>query len=199
MLARTKQFIERTLAARSPRLTAALYWHVLDPLSARLKARTDAPGTRTGGEAAALDAAIDFDVETGRWSMPALARLQLRTLGVDGIVEQRRANYLRLHGALRPNDNFRPLFAALPDGCCPLMYPLLMRDGQISLREYLVRNGIECNRFGFRHGRIPDQAFTWETALKEALVCLPVHQSLPAAAPEFIAAHINEWSSQGAR
>ena len=167
-LGKTKQLLERTLAARHPRVAAFLYLNILDPLVALVKHRSLKQPTPAAG-VTADDKTVDFELDTAQWSMPRIAFLQLGASGGEDLQLQRRSNYQRLNAALQNHPHFRPLFAELPAGCCPLFFPLLTRNDQGGLRRHLIDASIECHGFGFSHPQIPEHEYAWERELKKSV------------------------------
>ena len=134
--------------------------------------------------------------DNGRSNDSEASRVISAQLGVSGgqdLQLRRRSNYQRLHAALQNHAHFRPLFAELPSGCCPLFFPLLMRNGRRGLRRHLVDAGIECLGFGFSHPQMPEREYAWERELKLSVVCLPLHQSLDDAKIQHIIRCVNDW------
>ena len=94
-------------------------------------------------------------------------------------VRRRRANYLRLAGALDGIQGVKPLFHQLPGGVCPLSLPLLVsnRDAYV---EVLQAKGIPALPWwaGFHPDGIDWSQFPEACWLKHHLLTLPVHQDL---------------------
>jgi dTDP-4-amino-4,6-dideoxygalactose transaminase len=90
------------------------------------------------------------------------------------IVERRRANYVRLL-ALVGGD---PVFAALPEGCCPLYLPLFVRD-RTAVMLRMQSRGVEPFLFGFfHHPTLPVDEFPEAKRMREEILCLPIHHEL---------------------
>jgi len=93
------------------------------------------------------------------------------------IVERRRANYVRLLElvALEQGD---PVFAALPEGCCPLYLPLFVRD-RTAVMLRMQSRGVEPFVFGlFHHPTLPVDEFPESKRMREEILCLPIHHQL---------------------
>jgi perosamine synthetase len=75
------------------------------------------------------------------------SRLMLRLVSRRRIVALRRRNYLALQAALHGLPGCRPLFAALPDGACPWVFPLLADDPE-GLFQRLQAARVPLVRFG---------------------------------------------------
>jgi len=74
------------------------------------------------------------------------ARLLLRRVSHARIVTRRRAHYAALQDACRDLPGVRPLHAALPDGACPWMFPLIVDDADAVFAR-LHREGVPLTRF----------------------------------------------------
>jgi perosamine synthetase len=96
------------------------------------------------------------------------------------IVQRRRANYLQLQQALAGLPGCRPLFAALPEGACPWLFPLLV-DAPQPLFERLHAAGVPMTRFAETLWPGVDASVCVNSAeLSRRVIALPVHQELRA-------------------
>lgn len=107
-----------------------------------------------------------------------IARRLLRRVSSQRIVARRRANYLQLERALGPLPGCRPLFAHLPDGVCPWLFPLLLDDPEPAFAR-LCAWGVPVTRFastlwpGMHAAHCANSA-----ALSRQVLAFPVHQEL---------------------
>ncbi|MDQ2821591.1 MAG: DegT/DnrJ/EryC1/StrS family aminotransferase [Pseudomonadota bacterium] len=74
------------------------------------------------------------------------ARWLLRRVSHARIVTRRRAHYEQLQTALAGSAGARPLHAALPDGACPWMFPLIVDDADAVFTR-LHKEGVPLTRF----------------------------------------------------
>jgi perosamine synthetase len=96
------------------------------------------------------------------------------------IVARRRANYLHLEQALAGLPGCRPLFAALPAGACPWLFPLLVDEPQ-PLFERLHAAGVPMTRFAETLWPGVDASVCANSAdLSRRVIAFPVHQELTA-------------------
>ena len=96
------------------------------------------------------------------------------------IVTRRRAHYLQLQQALAGLPGCRPLFAALPDGACPWLFPLLV-DAPQPLFERLHAAGVPMTRFAETLWPGVDASVCANSAaLSRQVISFPVHQELRA-------------------
>lgn len=113
----------------------------------------------------------------GKGIFPFASKLLKPSFWQD-IVQQRRDNYVALEKELSVFSVFSPLFETLPEGCCPLCFPVRVNDNDLwaaKLREHGV--------FPFIFGRfsysIPEQKrFIRATCFNDRLLGFPVHQQL---------------------
>lgn len=187
-----RQLMQRTIEPRHPRM-GKLIVTPLRPRSGRSQrdhaiATIDLPWKSV--------APLSFQAARGDWGLSSISRWLIDRAARTSIVAQRRTNYQRLALQLEDGPRLRPLFEHLPDGTCPLMFPVLQLNGRSGLRPWLNRHNIECHGFGFENAAIPTNGFEWEAELKAQVVCLPVHQDLAPAQIDRIARIVNQWMRQ---
>ncbi len=195
-IGRLRLLAERSAGHRYSVTTSLFSRHVSGPLSRALKAdAANAPGAASSTvPAAAVMEGQRFDQRRGEWGMSGIARWMLDRVASGAIASRRRANYLRFESQLVAGPRVRPLFARLPEGCCPLMFPLLqLQDGR-AMRSWLTRHGIECHGFGFDNPAIPMDQFQLEASLKAHVACLPIHQDLNPSQVDYMASAVNRWT-----
>lgn len=158
----------------------------------RLKARSASPGA---GAAPALapsssDSSFDFDPRWVDRRSSWFSRTILRRAGRARLVDARRRNYLELERALAGASGWQPLFAALPAGACPWVFPLLA-DQPEALFERLRAAGVPMVRFGASLWPGVDAGVCANSvALGRRLFGLPVHQELRAPERAWLAATV---------
>jgi hypothetical protein len=194
LLGRMRGLVETSIERRFP--AAGAPWrqatdHVVALASRRgSRGASDEPEPR--GEPYA------FDPRRNSWRISALSALLLRWACPESVVTRRRRNYRILWERLEPGGSVVPLLPALPDGCCPLFFPLLQNGGP-GLRPHLRGFGIETHGFGFEHPAIPDHGFAFEATLKRDVAALPVHQDLEAEEMARLADRVNDWNQRNRR
>jgi hypothetical protein len=195
---RMRWLVETAAAQQYPALTDTAKRWMLDPLVAWTKA-LDERRTVTGDASPARDREpFAFRHEQARWRMSTWARrLLARALPGESVVDRRRRNYTALEQGLQGAARARPFFPALPDGCCPLVYPLMTDDGP-GLRAHLLAHGVFVYLFGFFHGAIPWPRFPLEVRLKRDLLLLPLHQGLDGDDMAHLAALVHGWERETA-
>jgi dTDP-4-amino-4,6-dideoxygalactose transaminase len=162
----------------------------------RLKARGASTGASMGASAApalapsSSDSSFDFDPRWVDRRSSWFSRAVLRRAGRARLVEARRRNYLALERALAGAPGWQPLFAALPAGACPWVFPLLA-DRPDALFERLRAAGVPMVRFGASLWPGVDASVCANSAaLGRRLFGLPVHQELRAPERAWLAAAV---------
>jgi dTDP-4-amino-4,6-dideoxygalactose transaminase len=124
------------------------------------------------------DSSFDFDPRWLDKRSSLFSRTMLRLVSPSRVAALRRANYARLDAALRDLSGVRPLFAALPDGVCPWVYPLVAEDPE-RLFARAQAAGVPLMRFG--HPLWPGvdgSVCTHSTRLARHVLSFPCHQEL---------------------
>lgn len=143
-------------------------------------------GQKGGGTAAAApalapsssDSSFEFDARWADKRSSRFSRAVLRLASPARIVARRRRNYLELQRALDGAPGCRPLFARLPEGACPWMFPLLV-DRPQAVFDALQRAGVPMTRFGATLWQGVDASVCANSAdLGRRLIAFPCHQAL---------------------
>ena len=172
---------------RLPGLRAllALPLRAKDLLRDTLKRHAGRSGTSGAPSAAASslapsssDSSFDFDPRWADKRSSGFSRLVVRFASRTRIVARRRCHYLTLQQALAGLPGWRPLFAALPDGACPWVFPLLA-ERPAPLFEALQAAGVPMVRFGATlWPGVDDRVCANSMALGRQLIAFPCHQEL---------------------
>ncbi len=166
------------------RMLLALPLRAKSALWGALKSRGSNSGSKSGGTTAAAlapsssDSSFEFDARWADKRSSWFSRTVLRSVSPARIVARRRRNYLALQRALDGAPGCRPLYANLPDGACPWMFPLLV-DRPQAVFEALLRAGVPMTRFGATLWAGVDASVCATSAdLGRRLIAFPCHQSL---------------------
>jgi perosamine synthetase len=127
-----------------------------------------------------------FTGEKIGWSISRLSKGILSTTNPKNIVEIRRRNYQYLNSALINVPSIRLLFNELPDGVCPLSFPVLVKDRNRWCKA-LEDSGILVGGWPSYHRGFDWKEFPEARNLKNNLLALPVHQDLGVQHMEHIA------------
>jgi len=183
------------------RILLALPLQLKSALWTALKSR----GARSGGSgssaaaapATALapsssDSSFDFDARWADKRSSWFSRTVLRAVSPARVVARRRHNYLELQRALDGVPGCRPLFARLPDGACPWMFPLLV-DRPQAVADALQDAGVPITRFGATLWEGVDASVCANSAwLGQHLIALPCHQALDDAERAWLHAQVRQ-------
>lgn len=127
---------------------------------------------------ASSDSGVEFDPAWVDKPASWIARRLLRRASGERIVARRRANYLQLERALGQLPGCRPLFARLPDGACPWLFPLLVDDPEPAFAR-LCAWGVPVTRFASTLWTGVDAATCANSAaLSRRVLAFPLHQEL---------------------
>jgi dTDP-4-amino-4,6-dideoxygalactose transaminase len=132
-----------------------------------------------------------FRQELNDLRMPALSRHMFRTINCRDVVEKRRRNFLILLDQVRQRQGISHFRGDLPDGACPLFFPILVEE-RTRCHSFLLRRMIDAPRWWFGYhpsvnwDEHPDSCY-----LKDHLLQLPVHHRLGERAMQYIADQVN--------
>ena len=129
-----------------------------------------------------------FAVSKADLAMSALCRSILRRLDYEHIRCQRRENFLFLQQYFA--GRVATVFADLPNGVCPLFYPILVRDKKKTAR-ILQKHGIGAVEFwNHGHASVSSLDFPETRFLRDHVLELPIHQDLQAKHLEYLARQV---------
>lgn len=96
----------------------------------------------------------------------------------EDVFEKRRENFKVLLKGLSGNPKIKSMFSQLPEGVCPLFFPILV-ENRDQLQGRLKEKGVETFIFGKTpHASIPIQQFPWAQFCSKHNLCLPIHQDI---------------------
>jgi perosamine synthetase len=179
------------------RILLALPLRLKSALWKAVKARGASAGAAAGAPSATLapsssDSSFEFDARWADKRSSWFSRAVLRWSSPARIVARRRRNYVELQRALDGAPGCRPLFARLPDGACPWMFPLLVDQPQ-AVAEMLVRAGVPITRFGAALWPGVDASVCANSAdLGRRLIAFPCHQALTDAERAWLHAQVRQ-------
>lgn len=136
------------------------------------------------------DSSYDFDPAWLDKRSSWFSRRLVTAPGQGRIVALRRANYLRLEQALGALAGCRPLFAYLPDGVCPWLFPLLV-DAPEAVFARLLQAGVPVTRFAETlWPGVDASVYANSVALSRRVLAFPCHQELRADELDWLVAQI---------
>ena len=159
-----------------PLRARTLLWNAMK--AARAPAGATGAATTPGLAPSSSDSSYSFDPHWVDKRSSWFSRLTLRLASHARIVARRRRHYLALHEALHDLPGCRSLFAALPDGACPWVFPLLVDEAD-AVAERLAHAGVPMVRFGATLWPGVDASVcAISVGLGQRMIALPCHQAL---------------------
>jgi dTDP-4-amino-4,6-dideoxygalactose transaminase len=130
----------------------------------------------------------DLDAGVIPFGMGRIARHLLARIRPAEVIATRRRNFEHLASLL--GGSVRPLFRELPEGVCPLSFPLLVRD-KPRVHEELLADGVGNVNFWSRtRPEVPREQFPEAQFLRGAVLEVPIHQGFEPKHIEFIAERV---------
>ena len=127
-------------------------------------------------DAEGTEAALIYNV-----GMSYSMRKYLHNVNTSQVVKKRRDNYQCWLNEFSDSNlamQARPLFEHLPDGCCPLYFPLIVNN-PAEIVEALKLADIESfNWWQHMHSAVDWEQFPVAKQMKQSIIALPVHQHL---------------------
>ena len=119
-----------------------------------------------------------YDEDFTDKAISRLTKRLLKTFDITTIVTKRRNNFTLLLNMLAEAKGIEPLFKTLPEGVCPLYFPVIVKN-----RVYLYRKLNELSIAAIEwwagyHPALPWDEFPDACFLKDHILALPVHQQL---------------------
>ena len=120
----------------------------------------------------------DFERELVHWKMSTLSTRIIRNIDYKKIKEIRRKNYEYLLVNLPKMQDIEVVFSSLPEGVCPLFFPLIVKDRQYYYQKFIER-GIKTHQYWqYFHDAVPWDKFPKAVFLKKHVLGLPIHQDV---------------------
>lgn len=121
-----------------------------------------------------------FDVSMGYIGMSSISRRIMDSTPIERVVGRRRLNFEYLLEGIRDSDYWKVCFTYLPEGACPLFFPVRMIGAlRPRIQALLAGSGAGTFVFGEQlHRDLPRGEFPEAERLSREVLCLPVHQHL---------------------
>lgn len=181
-LMRQKTSSDNLATALMEYLVSSLFWHGVNV--AKLAAAAVAKVTGRKIVSFVRPDSYVFSSEILNWGVSPLSINIINTTNFDLLKERRRDNFKHLLKRLFQSEirqEFGFPIETLPNGVCPLFFPLLVKEN--GKREYLYlalkEQGIASHPWWDRfHPAVPWEEFPEAVTLKERLLGIPIHQDL---------------------
>ena len=127
----------------------------------------------------------EFDLAQVNLGMSALGRVLLKRFDYEPIRQRRRNNFLRMQNRLA--GRLTPLREDLPEGTCPLFFPILVPDKRSTVRVLRQRGIGALDWWSHPASATRTEASSDSQFLRDHLLGLPIHQDVTPAQSEYIA------------
>jgi len=176
IIRRMLPFIKRAVLGLSDKIGLFPY---LPPKFTGLRLSCDktSPNKTTQG-LSEIPSSYYYDPSIQDMTASAATRYIVKHTNPEEVIQQRRQNYVQLSKALENSQIFKPLYLKLPEGVCPLFFPVLVEHRE-GISNRLSERGIAVIQWwsGF-HRDFSWRDFPEAQYLKEHLLALPIHQQL---------------------
>ncbi len=121
---------------------------------------------------------LDFDSSLLDLKMSRRSLSLLPKIDTDALKRRRRENYRYVEQALSDLKCLRPLFATLPEGTCPLKFPLVTPTDHSKAQEIMERHPLIYGWWPLFHPSVPWDRFPESRWLKNNCYVIEIHQDL---------------------
>ncbi len=152
----------------------------------------DKAGTCCGGRRE-MPQSCYFNPALSHREMSRFSAALLKRINFSEVRLRRRQNFLQLLRCLSQVPGVVPLYRELPEGVCPLSFPILVEKARQMMNRLCALSIPAIAWWSGYHRR----CFEWDgfpeaCYLKDHVVALPIHQHLDGAAVEYIASQVRE-------
>lgn len=178
------------VVARSAELTLEWLRGVSDPIGRVCSSAKRTTGRMLSAAGVRREPVGDtgFSVADADLAMSSMCHALIRRFDYEAIRGRRRANFERLRRAIDGRGTLPR--TDLPDGMCPLFFPLLVSDKAAASRE-LTRRGIGNVQFWNKGDPEADARMTSDVRwLREHVLEIPIHQGISASKVDYMAQQV---------
>jgi len=119
-----------------------------------------------------------YDARLNNSDISGITERMLRTFNPLEIVSKRRHNFGRYLELLSSREGVEPLYSELPDGVCPLHFPVFVPEREKVCKELNALSIDATAWWSGYHRSLPWTEYPDACFLKDHLLVLPVHQDL---------------------
>ncbi|HET9952727.1 MAG TPA: aminotransferase class V-fold PLP-dependent enzyme [Candidatus Eisenbacteria bacterium] len=127
----------------------------------------------------------EFDVGLMDVGTREITRRIIRYTDPAAMVASRRANFLRMEERL--DAGVRRVLPPLPEGACPLSFPIFVKDKPETVRLFREQGIETINMWSRHHPASPAGSFPEVDFLRRHVLELPIHQGLRTAHVDYVA------------
>lgn len=121
---------------------------------------------------------MEFLPDKVDWGMSGISGRILARIDYERAYHKRRRNYFALQGLVRDLPGIAPLKPSLPEGVCPLFFPVLVQDNQFFARELISRRISGGGFWNWFPPGVPVAPFPDTVFLRTHVLELQIHQDL---------------------
>ena len=117
-----------------------------------------------------------FDPSVAKFRMSRFSHWIIKRTDPETVVQARRRNYRYLDGRLR--QIAATVYSDLPEGVCPLFYPVLFQDNRAAMKR-LRNKGVQAWAWWWpAPALLEEHAFPEVDSLRRSVVAIPCHEGL---------------------
>lgn len=123
---------------------------------------------------------LAFDISMASIGISNISKKIMRSINTKEVINKRRENYIYILEHIRSMDKVKILFDSLPEGVCPLFFPVqVVGRERRQVQDLMLKNGIKTYVFGEElHHTLPKHEYPVAEKLSREVLCLPIHQNL---------------------
>jgi perosamine synthetase len=133
-----------------------------------------------------------YEINLNRRKISNLTKYMLKHWNSNHIMQKRRSNYQRYLRAFADQRNIKPLFNELPEGVCPLYFPILVNNSKYISSRLNLRSVGSIAWWSYFHRNCSWPDYPEACYLKNNLLVLPVHHQLNERHIDYIIRQVNE-------
>jgi dTDP-4-amino-4,6-dideoxygalactose transaminase len=133
-----------------------------------------------------------YQINLNRRKISGLTKYMLKHWNSNHIMQIRRSNYQRYLRAFADHRNIKLLFNELPEGVCPLYFPILVNKSKYINWQLNLRSVGSIAWWSLYHRNCSWQDYPEACYLKNNLLVLPVHHQLNEKHIDYIIRQVNE-------
>jgi len=134
----------------------------------------------------------EFNEELVNLGISQISRRLMSNFDFKDIINNRRRNFLFLLNEFKNHSLIKPIFHNLPDGICPLFFPVIINDRDMVYLK-LLKKGVSTFIFGRRlHPSLMKEKFLNSNYLAQHNLCLPIHSDITEKQLNYMVKVLNE-------
>jgi len=134
-----------------------------------------------------------FKDQVKDWEMSEVSATIIKRTDFSAIKERRRSNFLYLLEKLKTNDRCTLPIRSLPEGVCPLFFPVIVQDRDEIYLQLKSKGMSGHDWWGDFHSAVPWENFPDAFYLKKNIFGFPVHQDLSIKNLDKMLVEFNKW------